>query len=184
MIIPICFTDKNCNMYQEVDFFKNLPQEIVEYILQFLDMTSINNCLTVTKKWRNIILSIDLESKMHCKWLFGKPRIIKRREPYKTPENVFKYYISPDIEVTIEKNLVKIYDKTFNKKYEEIEDSEERGNFFTSGCQRTTRLICLLFKKKHVVTVLIIERSHPEIRKCFTMNDSSLFFARGSTALG
>lgn len=106
-----------------------------------------------------------------------------RQELYKTPSNVYKFYLSPEIQLTIKNNIVYIHDFSNNQKFEEIEDSEPRGYLNTSACFHTSKLISLLFKKHHIINVLIISRSQPMVRKTYCMHENSLIMAKKAVVI-
>ena len=77
----------------------------------------------------------------------------------------------------ITSNKVHIIDFDNNTEIEEIEYSDSRGYLYTKHCQHTGKYIFLFFKKENKVTVLIISRKNPNLRKTFSMNDDYLFIA-------
>ena len=76
-----------------------------------------------------------------------------------------------------------IHDFSNNQKFEEIEDSEPRGYLNTSACFHTSKLISLLFKKHHIINVLIISRSQPMVRKTYCMHENSLIMAKKAVVI-
>lgn len=93
---------------------------------------------------------------------------------YKTPNQLFKKYLSPDILLLIGNNVVQIHDLIYHRVTYEIEDSTERGYLYVSKCQSTSKFICLIFKKQQFLNVLIICRRDPNIKKEFKLHDNGI----------
>lgn len=55
-----------CTMMYKLDFTEIFPTEIISFILSYLDIESLLQASLVNKKWRNIIVSLDLLWKRKC----------------------------------------------------------------------------------------------------------------------
>ena len=110
--------------------------------------------------------------------LYFRPSL--RSDLYKTQEDIYIMFIAPEIKLMITSNRVRIFDYDYNTEIEEIEYSDSRGYLYTKHCQNTGKYIFLFFKKEAIVTVLIISRRNPVIRKTFIMDDENLFIANES----
>ena len=63
----------------KIDFIEQLPIEVSAHIFQFLNISSLYMCSTVSKKWRKIIIDLQLKYKFQCSWKSGDPKILKRK---------------------------------------------------------------------------------------------------------
>ena len=67
------------SMDMKIDFIELLPSEVSAQIIEYLDITTVFVCSTVSRKWRDTIINLKVKSKFQCNWKTGEPRLFKRK---------------------------------------------------------------------------------------------------------
>ena len=63
----------------KIDFIEQLPSEVSAHIIQYLDISTVFMCTTVSRKWRETIINLKVKIKFQCNWKTGEPRVLKRK---------------------------------------------------------------------------------------------------------
>ena len=67
------------SMDMKIDFIELLPTEVSAHIIEYLDISTVFVCSTVSRKWRDTITDLKVKSKFQCNWNTGEPRLFKRK---------------------------------------------------------------------------------------------------------
>lgn len=72
-----CFTE--INMEEKIDIISHVPTLVLEHIILYIDITSIAQCLKVSKRWKEIFHNLKIESRLQANWMCGKTKLDLRK---------------------------------------------------------------------------------------------------------
>lgn len=70
-------------MDEKLDIISFVPTLILEEIIQHIDISSIAQCLKVSKRWNEIFHNLKIESKLQSNWMRGKTKPVLREGLFK-----------------------------------------------------------------------------------------------------